>query len=147
MWSMVHHGIRGEEADRDSRFVQELCAGWEIPCRVYSYDVPALSAKWKLGEEETGRLVRRETFRLEGDKDREQGKKVRTALAHNQEDLAETMIHNLCRGTGLRGLCTMQAGSIRHYPSYSLISASSQIRDFPAGKRNLLYTGQYQSVG
>ena len=37
----VHHGIRGEEADRDSRFVQELCAGWEIPCRVYSYDVPA----------------------------------------------------------------------------------------------------------
>ena len=40
----VHHGIRGEEADRDSRFVQELCAGWEIPCRVYSYDVPALSA-------------------------------------------------------------------------------------------------------
>ena len=71
----VHHGIRGEEADRDSRFVQELCAGWEIPCRVYSYDVPALSAKWKLGEEETGRLVRREAFRLEGDKDREQGKK------------------------------------------------------------------------
>ena len=34
--------------------------------------------------------------------------KVRIALAHNQEDLAETMLHNLCRGTGLRGLCTMR---------------------------------------
>lgn len=116
---MVHHGIRGEEADRDSRFVQELCAGWEIPCRVYSYDVPALSAKWKLGEEETGRLVRRETFRLEGDKDREQGKKVRTALAHNQEDLAETMIHN-CAGDWSSGSVHHAAGSRRHYPSYSL---------------------------
>ena len=125
----VHHGIRGEEADRDSRFVQELCTEWEIPCRVYSYDVPALSAQWKLGEEETGRLVRREAFRLEGDKDREQGKKVRTALAHNQEDLAETMIHNLCRGTGLRGLCTMRPAAediIRPI----LCLSRSQIRDF-----------------
>ena len=33
---------------------------------------------------------------------------IKIALAHNQEDLAETMIHNLCRGTGLRGLCTMR---------------------------------------
>lgn len=38
-----------------------------------------------------------------------QSASVKIALAHNQEDLAETMLHNLCRGTGLRGLCTMRS--------------------------------------
>ena len=73
---------------------------------MFHYDVPALSRKWKLGEEETGRLVRREAFEKAAHSYTDQ--KVRIALAHNQEDLAETMLHNLCRGTGLRGLCTMR---------------------------------------
>lgn len=67
-----------------------------------------MSREWKLGEEETGRIVRKEAFQREaavcGRKDSE----IKIALAHNQEDLAETMLHNLCRGTGLRGLCTMR---------------------------------------
>ena len=102
----VHHGIRGQEADRDRAFVEQICEEWGIPCHVFHYDVPALSRKWKLGEEETGRLVRREAFEKAAHSYTDQ--KVRIALAHNQEDLAETMLHNLCRGTGLRGLCTMR---------------------------------------
>ena len=102
----VHHGIRGQEADRDRAFVEQICEKWGIPCHVFHYDVPALSRKWKLGEEETGRLVRREAFEKAAHSYADQ--KVRIALAHNQEDLAETMLHNLCRGTGLRGLCTMR---------------------------------------
>ena len=102
----VHHGIRGQEADRDRAFVEQICEEWGIPCHVFHYDVPALSRKWKLGEEETGRLVRREAFDKAAHSYTDQ--KVRIALAHNQEDLAETMLHNLCRGTGLRGLCTMR---------------------------------------
>ena len=134
----VHHGIRGQEADRDSTFVEKMCREWEIPCTVYYYDVPGLSREWKLGEEETGRLVRKEAFQKEISHIQDQWKPaenktedqtessadiessikhtvaVKIALAHNQEDLAETMIHNLCRGTGLRGLCTMRpvAGEI-----------------------------------
>ena len=104
----IHHGIRGKEADRDQSFVENICRKWQIPCTVYCYDVPGLSREWKLGEEETGRIVRKEAFQREaavcGRKDR----KIKIALAHNQEDLAETMLHNLCRGTGLRGLCTMR---------------------------------------
>ena len=122
----VHHGIRGQEADRDSRFVEKICKEWQIPCSIHYYDVPKLSREWKLGEEETGRIVRKEAFGKEISFYREKWKKennpgndtedrkVKIALAHNQEDLAETMIHNLCRGTGLRGLCTMRpvAGEI-----------------------------------
>ena len=104
----IHHGIRGKEADRDRSFVENICRKWQIPCTVYCYDVPGLSREWKLGEEETGRIVRKEAFQREaavcGRKDSE----IKIALAHNQEDLAETMLHNLCRGTGLRGLCTMR---------------------------------------
>ena len=105
----VHHGIRGQEADRDRAFVEQICEEWGIPCHVFHYDVPALSSKWKLGEEETGRLVRREAFEKAAHSYADH--KVRIALAHNQEDLAETMLHNLCRGTGLRGLCTMRPTS------------------------------------
>ena len=112
----VHHGIRGKEADRDSSFVENVCREWQIPCNVYRYDVPRLSREWKMGEEETGRIVRKEAFRREicNCKQQEecessvQNPGIKIALAHNQEDLAETMIHNLCRGTGLRGLCTMR---------------------------------------
>ena len=137
----VHHGIRGQEADRDSSFVEKICKEWQIPCSIHYYDVPKLSREWKLGEEETGRIVRKEAFGKEISFYREKWKKennpgndtedrkVKIALAHNQEDLAETMIHNLCRGTGLRGLCTMRPAAediIRPI----LCLSRSQIRDF-----------------
>ena len=104
----VNHGIRGAEADRDQRMVETICTEWNIPCSVYRYDVPELSVKWKLGTEETGRIVRRQTFDAETHKCRKQYAVVRTALAHNKNDLAETMLHHLARGTGLRGLCSLK---------------------------------------
>ncbi len=68
-------------------FVENICRKWQIPCTVYCYDVPGLSREWKLGEEETGRIVRKEAFQREaavcGRKDSE----IKIALAHNQEDL------------------------------------------------------------
>ena len=104
----IHHGIRGKEADRDQNFVENICRKWQIPCTVYCYDVPGLSREWKLGEEETGRIVRKEAFQREAAACGRKDSEIKIALAHNQEDLAETMLHNLCRGTGLRGLCTMR---------------------------------------
>ena len=104
----VNHGIRGAEADRDQRMVETVCTEWNIPCSVYRYDVPELSVKWKLGTEETGRIVRRQAFDAETHKCRKQYAVVRTALAHNKNDLAETMLHHLARGTGLRGLCSLK---------------------------------------
>ena len=111
----VHHGIRGEEANRDEALVRQMCSLWEIPFRAYHYPVPEIAKEKKMGLEETGRMVRREAFqRACQDFAREipllTGKnvRVRIALAHNENDVAETLLHNLCRGTGLRGLASIQ---------------------------------------
>lgn len=104
----VHHGIRHEEADRDCNLVKKTCEKWEIPCSVYTYNVPELAEKWKMGMEEAGRLVRRDAFQKEKQDLNIPEEKVKIALAHNKNDLAETMLHHLARGTGLRGLSSMR---------------------------------------
>ncbi|MFI3175722.1 MAG: tRNA lysidine(34) synthetase TilS [Bacillota bacterium] len=97
----IHHGIRGREADRDARFVLNLCKRHAVPCGIFQYDVPALAKKEKKSIEEMGRIVRYETFQ-----------KLATlgqiAVAHNEDDQAETVLMHLARGSGLKGLCGME---------------------------------------
>lgn len=104
----IHHQIREGEADRDCVFVEEMCRKWGIPCRIYTYPVPVLSKKWKVGLEEAGRMVRRDAFAQEKKRLGISDKNTKIALAHNKNDLAETMLHNLARGTGIRGLSAMR---------------------------------------
>ena len=104
----VHHGIRGEEADRDEALVQDTCRSWGIPFLSYHYPVLELSKKWKMGTEEAGRKVRRAAFEEEKKKCTSSDDDIRIALAHNKNDVAETMLHHLARGTGLRGLCSLK---------------------------------------
>lgn len=104
----IHHQIREGEADRDCVFVEEMCRKWGIPCRIYTYPVPALSKKWKVGLEEAGRMVRRDAFAQEKKRLGISDGNMKIALAHNKNDLAETMLHNLARGTGIRGLSAMR---------------------------------------
>ena len=103
----IHHGIRGTEADRDERTAQETARVLGVPFHTVRRSVPELSEKWKTGEEETGRRVRHEAFEEEIRRLRLPGP-VRIALAHNQDDLAETVLHHLARGTGLRGIGSMR---------------------------------------
>ena len=104
----VNHGIRGKEALRDQQMVEKICSEWKIPCAVYNYDVPALALSWKMGTEEAGRKVRRAAFEEEKKKCTSSDGDIRIALAHNKNDVAETMLHHLARGTGLRGLCSLK---------------------------------------
>ena len=104
----VNHGIRGKEALRDQQMVEKICSEWKIPCAVYNYDVPALALSWKMGTEEAGRKVRRIAFEKEKENAVAILEQVRVALAHNQNDMAETMLHHLARGTGIRGLCSLK---------------------------------------
>ena len=99
----IHHGIRGESADRDAAFVEEMCRREDIPFFLYKYNIPALAKERGLSEEEAGRNARYEAFSkcLEENGVLASGK---IAVAHNKDDLAETMLFNLVRGAGLKGL-------------------------------------------
>lgn len=104
----INHGIRGDEAFRDENAVREVCKNIGVYFNAKHYDVPALSTEWKKGHEETGRIVRRKAFDEEKKLCIQNGKKVKIALAHNQNDVAETMLHNMARGSGIRGLCSLK---------------------------------------
>lgn len=96
----VHHGLRGEAADQDQRFVEALCEQHRIPLEIFCVNLESIAKKRKQSLEEAGRMVRREAFDSVCQK--YGGNKI--ALAHHQNDNAETLLWNLSRGTGLDGL-------------------------------------------
>ena len=53
-----NHCLRGAESDRDERFVQELCAQWDVPCVVGRGDVGGYARQHRLGTEEAARKLR-----------------------------------------------------------------------------------------
>ena len=69
---------------------------------------PRLAAEWKMGSEEAGRKVRRAAFEEEKKKCTSSDGDIRIALAHNKNDVAETMLHHLARGSGIRGLAALK---------------------------------------
>ena len=97
----VNHGLRGRAADADEEYVRELCARLNVPCRIFREDVELIAAKRKQSLEEAGRAVRREAFLAMCREDG--GTKI--ATAHHRDDNAETMLLNMARGTGQKGLC------------------------------------------
>ena len=101
----VHHGIRGAEADRDERVVREFCQRRELPYRSFFYDIPGYAREHGIGTEEAGRQCRQQAFaQVIAEEETLQSGPFLIALAHNKNDLAETMLHHLARGTGLHGL-------------------------------------------
>lgn len=96
----VDHQIRGEAAREDAAFVEAICKEHGVECSVFHKDVKEMAKRKKLSLEEAGREIRREIFTAE--KERWKGNKI--ALAHHQNDHAETVLLNLSRGCGLKGL-------------------------------------------
>lgn len=94
------HGIRGEESVRDASFVAELCKNLEVELYTESGDTPAYAHGMGMSMEEAARELRYAFL-----------EKARKALdcdfvatAHNADDNAETLIFNLTRGSGAKGL-------------------------------------------
>ena len=105
----VHHGIRGAEADTDYLFVKNLCNQMKVKLITFFYDVPKFAKENKLSEEEAGRTLRYKAFdeailSWKNEEKLNENKEYKIAVAHNMEDNAETIIMNLARGTGLRGI-------------------------------------------
>lgn len=96
----VNHGLRGADADADEAFVKQFCEERGVPLETYFTDVEAIAKERKQSTEEAGREVRREFF--EQTRRKYNGTKI--ALAHHQNDNAETFLFRLARGTGLKGL-------------------------------------------
>ncbi|MBQ7294903.1 MAG: tRNA lysidine(34) synthetase TilS [Clostridia bacterium] len=93
----LNHGIRGNEALRDENAVKEFCQKNDIELLVFHRDIPYLAKEKGLGEEECGRIIRYECFK--------QAQCDVIATAHTLSDSIETMLFNLLRGTGTKGLC------------------------------------------
>ena len=95
----VNHHIR-PEGNADADFVRNVCTKLKIPHRVVNADVPGIAKHEKISVEEAGRYVRYEEF---SNYAYEVGAK-KIAVAHNSNDNAETVLMNLARGTGIKGL-------------------------------------------
>lgn len=92
--------LRGEESDRDQRFVQELCARHEVPLFLQDFDVAEEQKRTGASMEMACRALRYEWFRqLKRD-----NSFFRLAVGHNADDNIETLLLNLLRGSGLSGL-------------------------------------------
>ena len=91
----LNHGIR-KEADHDQKFVEQLCNQLKIPCTLKK-----IHLKKKAQSLEEAAREKRFRFLVEV------AKKHKTriiALGHTKDDLAETILMRLLRGTGLSGL-------------------------------------------
>ena len=102
----VHHGIRGAEADRDAAFSEKLCAKLVVPFQAVHVDAPSYAAQQGLSLEEAARILRYEA--LETARQQLTTPTAWIAVAHHLDDQAETVLHNLVRGAGLRGLAGME---------------------------------------
>ena len=96
----VEHGLRGDESLADAAFTKSLCEKLGVPCRIVLAEVKQLARTEGLSVEEAGR---RERYRILREAMEACGAQ-RIAVAHNRDDQAETVLWNLARGSGLRGL-------------------------------------------
>jgi tRNA(Ile)-lysidine synthase len=94
----VHHGL-SENADAWTRFCTRLCRTLKIPLAVRRVRVTKTAEGW----EAAARKARYAAYRG--------ARADAIALGHHQDDQAETVLFNLLRGTGRRGLAGMAARS------------------------------------
>ena len=107
-------GLRGAESDADEAFVREQAARHGIPCHVKRFDTEAFASAEGISIEMAARRLRYHWF---GQLCREHGYEA-VAVAHNANDNAETLILNLLRGTGLRGITGMKAEGFLPDPDF-----------------------------
>lgn len=96
----VNHMIRGEAAKRDAQFVEDMCRKLKLPFFLFEKDVKKIAKEMGYSEEEAGRYVRYQAF--EEVLKEVKGNKI--AVAHNKNDVVETVFLNLIRGSGMAGL-------------------------------------------
>ena len=101
--------LRGEESHRDEAFVRQQVESERL--RVKHFDTINYAKAQGISIEMAARELRYQWFAEVA----EQEHCHAIAVAHHQHDQAETVLLNLKRGTGIRGLCGMRAKSTNPY--------------------------------
>ena len=96
----VNHGLRGKKAAEDEKFCYFFCKKLEVEFFAVRKHVKSYSLKHKVSIEEAGREVRYNQLSVFAKK----LNCTKIATAHNSDDNAETVLLNLIKGTGLRGI-------------------------------------------
>lgn len=95
--------LRREESDEDAAFVEGLCRELNVRLHRIDFDTVRYARERSISIEMAARELRYEWF---GQLRKELAIEY-VAVAHHADDNAETMVLNLCRGTGINGLCGM----------------------------------------
>lgn len=96
----VEHGIRGKASKDDTNFVINYCNDNKIEILTYAVDCPTYAKENKLSLEQAGRILRYQCF----NQALEDKKCDKVATAHHLKDNFESVLFNLFRGTGIKGL-------------------------------------------
>ncbi len=107
--------LRGKESDGDEAFVKAWADANGIPCHVRHFETSAYATEQGISVEMAARRLRYHWF---GELCRQLGYSG-VAVAHNANDNAETLLLNLLRGTGIRGLLGMKAEGFIPDPEFS----------------------------
>lgn len=95
----LNHCLR-PEADTDADFVRQHAEHLNLPCTLQQVDVSHLAKQSKLSVETAGRSARYQFY----DTVCTETDATKVALGHHQDDIAETVLMNLIRGSGTDGL-------------------------------------------
>jgi len=92
--------LRGEESDQDEQFTEELANSFNVPFFKIRFDTAAYAKENGISIQMAARELRYQWF----EEIRDQAGYHNIALAHHAGDATETVLLNLCRGTGIAGL-------------------------------------------
>lgn len=106
----VNHQLRGADSDADQRFVGDLAAQLGIPVLTRSVDVRGYAKANRLSIETAGRGLRLAALE---EMARQAGCQT-IATGHHKDDLIETMLMRLLRGTAFGGLVGIRPAAQRN---------------------------------
>ena len=96
----VNHRLRGNNADDDEKFCKKICKELGIEYFSVKKNVKSFATRKKISLEEAGREIRYSVLKSIA----AQNKYNKIATAHNANDNAETVLLNLIKGTGIKGI-------------------------------------------
>lgn len=100
-------GLRGEESDADEQFVKYQCLMSGVAFHSIKFDTIDYAKEYKLSTQVAARELRYNYF----DELVKEYKYTKVAIAHNLNDVSETLLLNLTRGTGIKGLAGIKASN------------------------------------